>query len=931
MTLYGLIAAILVSAASAAPPENLAPKAKAGATSQYSSQYRPHYAIDGQIPAAMSSADVGKAWAVNGNTHPDKAEFWLEWPEAVVVAEIVYYGRTAFQWVENWKDYEVYLDDGKKAAVKGRLKPGHGPQRIKLKAPSMVRKITLKFLSSYGGSNPGASEIRAYSVSPPEKVLGKFMASPPAKPARRGRPRVVVREVPESPELAAKLKAGKLGFDRLLVIQRQVLNPTHVYTYHVEGFRAGGGLFVYDLADGQLRKLVDASAGQIIDYDLSHDANTVLFSWRKSSGEAYQLFTVGVSGGEPKQLTRGEHHNYNASWLPDGEIVFLSTRKSQFAYCWTSPVGILHRVSHDGSNVRRISANYLNDFTPTVTHDGRIIYGRWEYVDRPAIPIQGLWTINPDGTGLAVFYGNRVLSPATFMEARSIPGSRAILCTMTAHNGPCRGAIGIVDPVHGDNAQASIRNLTPEVNIGQVDRGSGNHVRGPYESPYPLDGELFLVSRAGTILLRDYDGTRQVTVLGPRDGMGFYFAQPIRPRPRPPVRPSNLPERSDNWATMYLQDVYNGLGPHVKPGEIKQVAVVQEIEKSRLAQTRYRAFGFQFPVVSCGATYAPKKHWGFAEVAADGSAAFKVPAGVPIYFMALDAEGRALQRMRSFTHLMPGEVQGCVGCHEPRSQNARRAAHPSAFSREVQELTPPEWGAVGFSYARIVQPVLDKHCVRCHNADDPPKGLELTGDRTDFFNVSYEHLARDGQGRSGSPYVRWIPTYNGHEANILEITPKHWGSPASKLAEVIRSGHPDEDGKPKVKMDDAGRRRIFAWIDLNVPYYGTSLSNYYTRQGCRRMVPDDLEKVLADVAKRRCASCHKAGRIPRKQWVRITNPRKNSFLLAPLAKTHGGTEACGKVIFDSTDDADYQAILGTFQPIAELLKKQPRMDMIEGI
>ena len=78
--------------------------------------------------------------------------------------------------------------------------------------------------------------------------------------------------------------------------------------------------------------------------------------------------------------------------------------------------------------------------------------------------------------------------------------------------------------------------------------------------------------------------------------------------------------------------------------------------------------------VSCGATYAPKKLWGFADVDEDGSAAFQVPSEVPIYFMALDAEGRALQRMRSFTHLMPGEVQGCVGCHADRN-----AATPSGI------------------------------------------------------------------------------------------------------------------------------------------------------------------------------------------------------------------------------------------------------------
>jgi len=179
-------------------------------------------------------------------------------------------------------------------------------------------------------------------------------------------------------------------------------------------------------------------------------------------------------------------------------------------------------------------------------NDGQIIYGRWEYVDRPAIPIQSLWTVNPDGTSLAVYYGNRVLSPATFIEPQAIPGDTRILCTMTAHNGPCRGAVGIIQPALGVNAQQAIRNLTPEVNIGRVDRGDGNQIRGLYESPYPLDQEYFLVSRGGTILLRDYDRTKQVVLLREKDGMGFYNARPVRDRPRPPVRPSVLPDKADD-------------------------------------------------------------------------------------------------------------------------------------------------------------------------------------------------------------------------------------------------------------------------------------------------------------------------------------------------------------------------------------------------
>jgi hypothetical protein len=88
------------------------------------------------------------------------------------------------------------------------------------------------------------------------------------------------------------------------------------------------------------------------------------------------------------------------------------------------------------------------------------------------------------------------------------------------------------------------------------------------------------------------------------------------------------------------------------------------------------------------------------------------------------------------------------------------------------------------------------------------QGIDLSGDRTDYFNVSYEVLARRNQDKTGSPYVSWIPSYNGQEWNILQITPKYWGSPASKLADLILTGHPDEHGKPERREDveSSGRR-----------------------------------------------------------------------------------------------------------------------------
>jgi len=917
-----------VSAFCADLPENLALKADVQSIA-INSQYMPRFVADGYVPDKGCRKDSGHAWVFRYDNNRKHAQINFLWTEPVTVAEIIYYGRTAWNINECFKDYEILLDDQNTTPVAtGTLKAVHGPQRIKLPGPMQASRLGIRFTSSYGGANPGASEIQIFSRSPTDKQLDTLFAyaSNPYLPNDEQ-----FEKEPPSIQLRSDLIAGKLGFGELIVIQRQELNPSHVYTYHYEDYKAGGGLYIFNPASDELKKLVDSGKGQILDADLSYDAETILFSWRKSPNDSYHLYTIDIDGTGLKQLTEGDWYDFNACWLPDGDIVFLSTRRPAFAYCWVSPVGTLYRMAADGSSPVRISANYLNDFTPSVLNNGKIIYGRWEYVDRPAIPIQSLWTLNPDGTSLAVYYGNRVLSPATFIEPQAIPESTKVLCTLTAHNGPCRGAIGIIDPTRGVNAQESIRNLTPEIEIGKVNLGSGNSVHGPYESPYPINDRLFICSRKGTLVLRDYEGTKQVVVLHPKDGMGFYNARPLGSRKRPPVVPSTVAGKADEWATLYVQDVYNGLEPHVKRGEIKQICVVQEIEKPRSTEVKYRAFGFQFPVVSCGATYSPKKVWGYARVEEDGSAYFKVPANVPIYFMAIDEHGQALQRMRSFTHLMPGEVQGCIGCHESRKTSGRMITRPMALKRPGQELEPPEWGLRGFSYSAIVQPVLDKYCMECHHAPSPPKSVDLSGDKTDFFNVSYETLAR--LGRPGeNPYTKWIPTYNGQEANILMIEPKTWGSPASKLARMVLSGHPDEKGKPRYKMEEAHRRRILTWIDLNVPYYGTSASNYYERIGCRQMVPEDFERVFQKVARNRCASCHSNGKdkinIPRKVWLRITNAELNNFLLAPLAKSAGGTEKCGKAVFKGKQDPDYRAILETFEPLAKMLKQKPRMDMV---
>ena len=635
-----------------------------------------------------------------------------------------------------------------------------------------------------------------------------------------------------------RLRMG--GIDRLLAVRRSPVRSGHVYEYHTPRYERGGspGGGIYDCQVGpdgyKLRKIVDAGSGLIVRCDLSFDGREILFNWKKP-GKRFQVYRINVDGSGLKQLTTGEHDNYDACWLPVGDVVFISNRDKQWALCFWSLMGVIYRMDRSGGQQRRISANYLQDFTPKVTSDGRIMFSRWDYVDRPVQPTKGIWTMDPDGSMMRGYYGNRVLSPKSFVDAQSIPGTHRVLCTMAGHLGWLNGALGTIDPTLGDNTQAALTPLTPECHTGKVDQYRPNSdFLGRYETPYPVDGKHYLFSHEGSVMLRDFAGTEEWRILGWRRGKGFYSARPLQARQRPPVRRSALAPQAANWAEVIVQDVYQGLLPHVKRGQVKQICVVQELPKAGPQNAlRQKALdGHQFTVVSGHGTFAAKKVCGYADVETDGSAYFKVPADVPIYFMAIDAEGRALQRMRTWTQFRPGEKQSCIGCHESRLAAPRPGRRPAALAGGVQGLKPPEWGLDGFSYPKLIQPIWDRYCLRCHDGSKKPKSLDFRGTKTTYFSVSYDLLVpwrwarKPGEyhkkyGRK--PYVNWVPTtsWSGSEKHVRNIEPNKWGSPASRLTKVILSGHPDKDGKKRLEMDAKSRRRIFAWIDLNVPYYGS--------------------------------------------------------------------------------------------------------------
>ncbi len=276
-------------------PVNLASTARVSASNEYNGDFLASFAVDSQVPAELCGDDRLAAWVVRGVEQNFQGSFSFEWDKPVEVEEVLYCGRTAMILEECFKDYEVYLDDAKTPIAKGSLEMRHGPQRIDLPR-STITRLTLKFLSAYTSRyNPGASEIGVFRA----RVSDQFLADFGVPPAER---------TPAARRLAEDLYAGSLGFRDILVIQRHHLSISHVYTYHVEGYRPGGGLFVFTPTPdgGELRKLVDAGDGEIIDCDLSYDATQVVFSWKRG----------GLQMAQPNQLLRRRRPQRPREQLP---------------------------------------------------------------------------------------------------------------------------------------------------------------------------------------------------------------------------------------------------------------------------------------------------------------------------------------------------------------------------------------------------------------------------------------------------------------------------------------------------------------------------------------------------------------------------------------------------------------------------------------
>ena len=715
----------------------------------------------------------------------------------------------------------------------------------------------------------------------------------------------------------------------------------------------------------QSRTIFSDPGGCIYDMNVSYDARTLFFSYRGKGDPYWHLWRIGTDGHGLKQLTDGPYHDVSPCLLPNGDLVFVSTRRFGYTLCQPGPASNLYRMSGDGGDLRCVSMNTLSDLSPQMLPDGRVLFTRWEYVDRDLTYRQSLWTQYPDGTQYALYFGNTIRDVGTFWQARPLPGRNdRLVATFAPHHGFPHGAIGLIDRSDGPEGPRG-KGFT-YINREFPVIGDRRH-EWAYRDPFPLSDRHFLCAYGGggmeryRIYLLDADDNRRLIHEDPQ--RGCYYPLPLRPVTAPPSLPERVepppqpPESAADSPTgvVLLADVYQGLEPTIRRGQVKQLRVMEQVRKTEdLAQRAYD----QSPVMSYG-TYYAKRHWGTVPVEEDGSAHFIVPALREIYFQALDDQGRELQRMTSAVQLMPDERVGCVGCHESRQTAPPATARlPLAARHPPRQPERPAWGHDGLvDFPSVVQPVLDKYCVECHHGADPAGGYDLSGDKTRFFNMAYDNLL----GRSRS-YRQHDMDHGGmlpdEQARGKPLVHFYWllrtptavnqplwtGSHASRLLEYIEGDH---GGRTLARED---RQRIYLWIDANVPYYGTYAHGRPLSPGKRDLATDASNgrpaAWFADdflgVYHRRCAECHGPYPDPndhaaiwdgRLAWINFSNPAWSPALTAHLAKAAGGrgieTTRNGRhpPLFPDAADTDYQTMLQAIQQGKRLAEETPEADM----
>ncbi|HOZ49961.1 MAG TPA: discoidin domain-containing protein [Candidatus Hydrogenedentes bacterium] len=636
-----------------------------------------------------------------------------------------------------------------------------------------------------------------------------------------------------------------LDMDAILFVKRHDAKGVFHMCDQYYGFNsvAGGGLFVLSNPFGKapaIRNVLEGAAlengrlaghaltpGAFLSPELSFDGHTIFFAYSQAQGadlewspeSSFHVFRIEVDGSQLRQLTDGPWNDFDPCVLPDGRIAFISERRGGYLRCGRHcPTYTLHAMADDGSGIICLSWHETHEWHPSVTHDGMIVYTRWDYVDRDTNVAHHIWTCYPDGRDPRAYHGNyperREGRPWMEMSIRAVPDSHKFVATAAAHHGHAFGSLVLIDQrVEDDGAMAQLTRLTPEVPFPEAER----HIKPiadcmVYGTPWPLSEDDYLCvydrhAKNWGIYWIDRFGNRELLYRDPE--IACLSPIPLRPRPRPPIIPIQTHQvaevnPADSTGVVAVMNIYDGDFEWPADTRIAALRVIQVLPKTTPPPNE--------PRIGVAEQTNARAVLGTVPVESDGSALFEVPAGRQIYFQALDDRGMAIQSMRSGTYVHPGERLTCLGCHEPKrlAVETTEARVPLALRRSPSPLEPGPEGSSPFSYVRLVQPVLDRHCVACHVEK---QAVDLRGNiEGDYgWSRSYTNLAED----YGFYYhVRNGSMNTGIHGGVRSVAGQ-FGARVAPLLEYLDRRHYD------VNLDDADFRRVALWLDCNSEFFGS--------------------------------------------------------------------------------------------------------------
>jgi formylglycine-generating enzyme required for sulfatase activity len=692
-----------------------------------------------------------------------------------------------------------------------------------------------------------------------------------------------------------------VDFDEILLVLSDSLHNTSNWlgTHVINPMNHNNKIVRLNLKTGKLTDVYEPEGGKFVgELDLHYDGQKLLFS-SCDNKKMYQVMEVGIDGSNLRQVSTimaQDVHNYGGIYLPNENIVFSSTAPMIGVPCIGGGQSVpnLYLMGPNGEDTRQLTFEQDADWYPTVTADGRIMYLRWEYTDIMHYYSRIMMTMNPDGTNQRAIYGSQSLWPNSMFHARPIPGEPGkFSAVVTGHHGVARvgkltvfdtnkgyaHADGVVQYIPGygkDVTHITVDELYPTVKPALLKKfpdlqnvvtklvdthmpGSSNSGKDYHElnndffnrcyprlrehyphelaldldqlanndyphfyQPYPVSAQYYLTvaqltpsSHWGLYLVDTFDNFVPVHSAAAADYRYMIEPYPLKKRERPPIIPDRV-NLHDKEATCYIQNIYRGPGLKGVPS-----GTVDSLRIFTYAYGYYRVGNHHHLGVESG--WDVKRLLGTVKVEQDGSAMFKIPANTTISIQPLDKEGRALQLFRSWLVAMPGEELSCIGCHESPAEPPV-TNKTIASGKTPQRIKPYRDMIEGFSFNAEIQPVLDAHCVRCHDGTDQKPNFKNT-------KIETPHSFAKNFSKAYYAFHRYFRR-PGPESNGTMNNPYEYHASTSEGIQLLEKGHYD------VKLDQDSWRRLYTWIDLNVPFYGSWSTAYSGNEGRKKYTAD---------------------------------------------------------------------------------------------